>query len=225
MKNILTFFIVLCTVSVIGQTTITKNLGDFTILKVYNGIDVELVKSDVQKIVITGEKSEKVTIKNTRNTLKIYLRFPETLANNKVKATLYYTKNIKTIDANEGSSITSKKFEQQQIEVKTQEGALINMVLKAKHLTVKAVSGGTVKLTGIVKNQNVEVGNGGIYNGFNLKATDMSTVRASLGGKAQVFVGETLDAKVSFGGSIFYKGTPEVFKTKKVIGGIIEAKN
>jgi hypothetical protein len=30
---------------------------------------------------------------------------------------------------------------------------------------------------------------------------------------------------VSFGGSIFYKGTPEVLKKRKVLGGIIESKN
>ena len=37
--------------------------------------------------------------------------------------------------------------------------------------------------------------------------------------------GTTLNAKVSFGGSIFYKGEPEVVKDKKVIGGIIQKRN
>ena len=33
-----------------AQTTVTKNLGDFSTLKVYNGIEVELIKSSDQKI-------------------------------------------------------------------------------------------------------------------------------------------------------------------------------
>lgn len=225
MKKYLFKFLLILSISVFSQTTITKTLGDYTILKVYNGIDVELIKSDKQELVITGEKSEKVKVKNTNNTLKIYLRFPETLANGKVKIIVYYSKNISTIDANEGASIIAKDFKQNQLEVKSQEGALINMVIETKHLTVKAVSGGTVKLTGTTKNQNVEVHDAGTYHGYNLKTSDASIIRAAIGGKAEVNVGETLDAKIRFGGTIFYKGTPEVLKTKKVLGGTIEAKN
>ena len=225
MKKYLVSALLITSMSLCAQTTIIKTTGDYTTLKVYNGIDVELIKSDKQEVVITGEKSERVNIKNSRNTLKISLRFPETLANGKVKVVLYYNKNINTIDANEGASITSKEFVQQQLEVKSQEGAFINMVVEVKHLTVKSVTGGVIKLTGTTKNQNVEVNNKGIYHGYNLKTSDISIIRAALGGKAEIFSGETLDAKVSFGGTIFYKGTPEVFKDKKVLGGTIEAKN
>lgn len=229
MKKTIVSLLLLLSLSVHSQTSITKVLGDFSTLKVFNGIDVELVKSDKQQLVITGEKSEKVKIKNSNNVLKISLKFSLNPANNladgKVKIVLYYNKNIKVIDANENANITSKNFKQQQLEVKTQEGALINMVIDVKHLTVKSVSGGFIKLTGTTKNQNVEVNNAGVYQGFNLKTTDVAIVRAALGGKAEIFSGETLDARVRFGGTIFYKGTPEVLKTKKVLGGTIEAKN
>jgi len=40
-----------------------------------------------------------------------------------------------------------------------------------------------------------------------------------------VYAGETLFAKVSFGGSILYKGKPEVIKNKKMAGGIIKQMN
>ena len=143
MKNTIVAFILLFTIALTGQTTITKNVGDFTTLKVYNGIRLELIKSDVQRLVITGEKAEKVTIKNVRNILKIALKFPETLAKNNVNVILYYTNEISIVDANEGSSITAKNFKQQQLEVKAQEGALINMLIDAKHLTIKSVSGGS----------------------------------------------------------------------------------
>lgn len=225
MKNLLSTIVFLFVLASSAQTTITKQLGDFTKLKVYNGINLELVKSSEQKIVITGEKAEKVLLKNTNNTLKVALKFPETLAKNNVKVVLYYSKEIDVVDANEGSSIVAKEFNQQQLEVKVQEGALINMVIDVKHLTVKAVTGGIIKLSGLTKNQQIETRNAGVYHGYKLTTTDATIVKASLGGKAEVLTGETLDAKVSFGGSIFYKGTPEVLKTKKVLGGTIEAKN
>lgn len=121
--------------------------------------------------------------------------------------------------------ITGDKIEQQKLEVRSQERAFINLVINTKHLTVKSSSGGIVKLTGSTKNQEVDVDLYGIYHGFDLKVTNSSVVRSGTGAKAEVFAGETLNAKVSFGGSIFYKGTPEVIKDKKVVGGIIKQRN
>ena len=205
-----------------AQTTISKTLGDFSQLKVYSGIEVELIKSTKQKLVITGEKAEKVKVKLKGNTLKISLKFPETTAEGKVNIKLYFNKEIAIIDANETAVITGKGFEQQQLEVKVQEGAFINLVVKTKHLKVKASSGGILKLSGTTKNQEVNVDLGAVYHGYNVKATDLTIVKAGSGAKAEVNASETLDLKVSFGGSIYYKGTPEVFKDKKVVGGVIE---
>ena len=64
-----------------------------------------------------------------------------------------------------------------------------------------------------------------IYNGFNLECSSNSVVKSGTGAKAEIFAGESLNAKVSFGGSIFYKGMPDVIKDKKVIGGIIQKRN
>jgi hypothetical protein len=205
-----------------AQNSITKSLGSFTTLKVYNGIDVELVKSDKFNAVVTGEKSSKVKFKAINDTLKIILSFPETTAEGKAKITLYYANDLAVIDANEGAVITSKKIKQQKVEVKAQEGAFINMVIDVKHLKVKSTSASVIKLSGKTKNQTVKVDLGANYHGFNVAVSSMNIIRAGSGAKAEVQSGEVLDAKVSFGGSIFYKGTPEVLKDKKVIGGVIE---
>ena len=215
--------------TLVAQTTITKNLGDFSILKVYNGIEVELVKSSDQKIEISGEKSERVSIKNIDNTLKISLPFSlnpdKNLTKREVLVTIYYNKNIDVIDANEASTITAKEIRQDKLEVNAQEKAFINMVVAVKHLEVRVSSGGVIKLTGTTKNQHVDVDLYGIYNGFNLECSSNSVVKSGTGAKAEIFAGESLNAKVTFGGSIFYKGDPEIVKDKKVIGGIIQKRN
>ena len=212
-----------------GQTTVTKNLGDFNILKVYNGIEVELIKSEEQKIEITGKKSEITKIKNVNNTLKLSLPFSIKPDNNaaggEVVIKLYYNKNIDIIDANEGATITGKEVLQDKLEVNSQERAFINLVVKVKHLKVRTSSGGIIKLTGTAKNQNVDVDLYGTYHGFNLACSTSSIVKSGTGAKAEILAGETLNAKVSFGGSIFYKGNPEVLKDKKVIGGIIQKRD
>lgn len=225
MKKIAFLSLFLLTMLASAQTTITKKLGEFTTIKVFNGINLELVKSTENKIIITGQKAEKVTVKNKNNTLKIALKFPETTADGKVRITVYYESILQVIDANEGATVTGKGIAQPQVEIKAQEGAFINMVVNVKHLKVKSTSGAVIKLSGSTKNQTVEANLGGMYHGYKLKVSDLNYVRAGSGSKVEVQSGETLDAKVSFGGSIFYKGTPEVFKDKKVIGGVIEQRS
>jgi len=52
-----------------------------------------------------------------------------------------------------------------------------------------------------------------------------SMVKAGTGAKAEILAGKVLNATVSFGGSIFYKGDPELIRDKKVVGGIIQKKD
>ena len=229
MKKIIYICLLMFSVTLMSQTEITKTLGDFTTLKVYNGIELELIKSKDQKLEISGEKSELVKIKNVNNTLKLSLPFsikPENnAANGKILIKLYYSKEIAVIDANEGATITGKEIIQNKLEVNVQERAFINLVVNVKDLEVRASSGGIIKLTGVTSNQNVDVDLYGIYNGFALKAANNTVIKSGTGAKAEVLAGKTLSAKVSFGGSIFYKGNPQVVKDKKVIGGIIQKRD
>jgi hypothetical protein len=75
MKRIIFICALFVSITIIAQSTVTENLGDYTILKVYNGIEVELIKGTEQRLEITGNKSEMVKIKNVDNTLKLSLPF------------------------------------------------------------------------------------------------------------------------------------------------------
>lgn len=223
MKKVLLIAAFLITQVIISQTTIIKEVGDFTELKVFNGIEVELVRSETdQKVEITGEKAEKVKIKNSNGKLKMSLKFPDLSADGKVLIKLYHKSDIQVIDGNEGSTITGIDIDQTHLEVKSQERAFINLVIKTKHLKVKSSSGGIIKLNGTSKNQDVDLDLYGVYHGYELKVSDNSSLRVGSGAKAEISAGEILNAKVTFGGSIFYKGNPEVIKDKKVAGGIIK---
>jgi hypothetical protein len=229
MKRISFICALFASIVIFAQSTVTQNLGDFTVLKVYSGIEVELIKSVDQRLEITGEKSEMVKVKNVNKTLKLSLPFSLKLANNsadgKVLIKLYYNKNISIIDANQGATITSKNFNQDIIELSAQEVSFINITTQTNYLIVRAISGGIIKVSGTAKNQEVDVDLYGIYHGYNLISSGNSTVNSGTGAKAEISAVKTLRAKVGFGGTIFYKGNPEVVKDKKVIGGIIEKKN
>ncbi|WP_298285236.1 head GIN domain-containing protein [uncultured Lutibacter sp.] len=224
MKKITLLLILISTLGM-SQETITTKLGDFHTLKVFNGLTVELKKAATSKVVISGSQSEDVSIKNADGVLKIRLHFPDSFTAEDVKIVLFYSKDIDALDANEGGKIFSDEtLKQQHLEVRTQEGAKINLAVNTKHLKVKSVSGGIIELTGVTENQTVEVTTGGIYEAFEMQSKQ-AIVTAASGANVEVSTSEILDAKVRFGGNIYYKGMPEVLKTKKVIGGKIVDKN
>jgi len=229
MKKIIFIGALLFVISIHGQSKVTRNLGDYTILKVYNGIEVELIKSTENKLEITGEKSEIVKVKTVNNTLKLTLPFSlkpsDNAAEGEVFIQLFYKDTLTLIDANQGATITAKDFQQDEVEISAQERAYINLVLKSKNIIVKAISGGIVKLTGTADNQDVDVDLYGVYHGYGLKVTNSAMVKAKTGAKAEIFAGKVLNAKVRFGGSIFYKGTPDLIRDEKLIGGIIQKKD
>lgn len=220
MKNLLIVSLLICAVA-FGQEPITKKVGDYHTLKVFNGLHVELQKSGSSKIEIQGAKSDDVVIKNADGVLKIRLQFPDSFTAEGVRIKLFYNQPIQVIDANEGSEIISDKtIKQKQLELKVQEGAKIITDVKVDYLTVKTVTGGLIKLSGSTSNQNIEANTGGIYEGYELKS-EHATANSSSGAFVRVTVSDLLDANVRFGGNIYYQGNPKTLKTKKVIGGKI----
>ena len=224
MKKLVILFIF--SISLINaQEKITKKLGDFNTLKVFNGLPVEIKKGDTAKIEIFGTQSDDVVVKNSDGILKVRLRFPDSFTAEDVKIILYYTNNIAVLDANEGSKIFSNEtVTQKHLEVKVQEGAKIKLPVNVKYLVVKSVTGGVIKLTGTTQNQTVEATTGGIYFSYKLQSKQ-AIITAASGARVEVSVADVLDAKVRFGGTILYKGTPDVKKIKKIIGGTIKNKN
>ena len=223
----LTLLIILFSATLFAQEPITTKLGDFTTVKVYNGLSVELQKSSglSSKIEISGSQAEDVSVINADGILKIRLKFPESFIAEDVEIVLYYANDIAVLDANEGASIASEEtLKQQDLEVRVQEGAKIKLDIDTKYLSVKSVSGGIISLNGLTESQTVEATTGGIYSAYGLESKQAIVTSAS-GANVEVNTSELLDANVRFGGAIYYKGPPEVLKTKVMIGGTIKEKN
>ncbi len=224
MKKLALFFMLFSAI-VFAQEPITTKLGDFNTVKVYNGLTVELQKSTSSKIEISGSQAKDVSVTNSNGTLKIRLKFPKGFVAENIKIVLFYDNDILVLDANEGASIISEEtIKQQHLEVRTQEGAKIDLDINTKYLSVKSVSGGLIYLIGETENQTIEATTGGFYSGFELQSKQAIAMSSS-GATVEVKASELLDASVRFGGSIYYKGTPEVLKTKITIGGTIKDKN
>ncbi len=220
MKN-LVFAFIFISAFVIAQEKVTMNLGDFHTVKTYRGLNVELIKADDAKIIIDGNRSSEVTVKNNNGTLKISMSIAHTFSADDVMVYLYFQDDIDVIDANEGSRIYSDEvIKQEKITAKAQEAGRIKFEIDTEQLDVTVVSGGQVNLKGSSKNQNVKSNTGGIYKGERLE-TEYTKVSSYTGGSASVKASVLVDAKASTGGTISISGEPEEVKKSESLGGYI----
>jgi len=199
---------------------IEKDLGEFSELKTFDGLSVELVKSDKNKVVISGVHKDDVEIVNKNGLLKIRFNMPKAGTLYETKVVLFY-KSLYLIDANEGSFIFSdEKMEAIDLDVKAQEGAIVRLDIAAKRLNIRVVSGSIITMSGKVSNQDVIVNSGGIYKAQEC-ITEQTKVSVSAGGTAEVYATDIAKAKVKAGGTITIYGNPKLADTKTVLGGNI----
>ncbi|CAH8282863.1 putative autotransporter adhesin-like protein [Mariniflexile fucanivorans] len=221
MKRLILLVTVLISGAAIAQNPIEKSLGDFQELKVYDLIEVELVKSTENKAIITGRDTDDVIINNKNGTLKIKMTIGKSFDGNKTKVILHYT-SLDIIDANEGAKIAGKDtIEQFEIDLRAQEGGSIEIPLNVTYTIVKAVTGGKIKTSGTSKSQKVSLLTGGIYEGETLE-TDKTEVSINAAGEAYVKASKQVDAKVRAGGDVYIYGKPETINETTVLGGRIK---
>lgn len=221
-KTLATLLLLVITCTAFGQRANTKSLEKFTQVKAYDRIVVTLVKSTENKIVISGDDQDEVSISNKNGLLKIRMEFDNFMDGDEAEATLYYTETLTLIDANENAKIKSDEtLKGERVEIKSQEGGKIDLKVDLADLYAKSISGGEVTLTGASKIQEVMVNTGGkIYN--KELRTNNTTVVVNAGGRADVNASDNVKAKVRAGGSIYIYGNPKNIDRDKIFGGKIK---
>jgi len=84
MKNI-TYILLLFTISIFSQVKIDRELGDFSKVAVYDGINLELIKSEENKVEISGKNTSFVVVKNKNGDLKIRLNLERRFSGDRTK--------------------------------------------------------------------------------------------------------------------------------------------
>lgn len=221
MKKVVLVALVIVSHATFAQ--VTKKLGDFNAVKVFDKLTVKLIASTENKVVISGAREKEVEVVNNNGELKLRMPFPKLLSGDAISIKLYY-KNIDGISASEGSSVSSDAvFKQTIFDLNAKEGARINLKVDAQKVNVKAVTGGIIELSGDAVNQDVVIMSGGVLKSKNLH-TSQTTVSVSAGGNAEINASTLVDAKVKAGGTVSIYGKPKQINQETILGGKIEEK-
>ncbi len=200
----------------------TQELQKFTEVKGFDGLSINLIKSDVNRAIITGANTKKVAIVNNGGVLKLRMEIDKIFSGYRTFVELYYTEQLVVLDVNEDARITSTDMiEQDVLELKSQEGGELIVNAQVEQLLIKSVSGGVITTTGSADNQDVSINTGGIYEGKEL-ITKYTTVNVNAGGNATINASDYVKATVKAGGEVLVYGDPSKMDEKKVFGGKIK---
>ncbi|MEM7380192.1 MAG: head GIN domain-containing protein [Bacteroidota bacterium] len=222
-KSFFWLFFLLTNLSLVqGQDgKITRELERFTQVKAFDGLSVNLIKSDANRAVISGANTDKVAVVNNNGVLKIRMQIDKIFSGYRTFVDLYYTEKIVVIDVNEDARISSKEtLKQNVLELKAQEGGEVVVNAEVEQLLIKSVTGGVIRAEGFSDNQDVLINTGGMYEGKNFK-TKFTTVNVNAGSTAEIFASDYVKATVKAGGEVQVWGDPSKMDEKTVFGGKI----
>jgi len=224
MKHLATFLFILASVSVFSQRMITKEVGSFSELKVYDLMVVNLIQSNENKVIVKGENTNNVRIINQNGKLKLRMETDTRFQGEDTFIEVYFT-TIEIIDANEGSYIVGNEMiEQSEITLKAQEGARIKVGLRVDKTIIKAISGGIVEASGLSKTQEIRLNTGGIFEGREL-LTQKTKIKITAAGEADINASEKVEVRVTAGGDVNIYGNPKEVDEKIFAGGRVKIMN
>lgn len=194
-------------------------LGAFSEVQVSNQIKAVLVRSDVNKVVATGDNVKNMVVKVEKGELRIGMNTTNLFKGKGNRVTVYYKADIDVLTVSLDAEVNNEKtMEQAHLKINANSGGIADLQLKTGSLTVDAASGGKVYTKGSTLFQEINIAAGGFYGGYDLQSgTAYASVTA--GGRAEVMVNEKLQARVFSGGTIDYKGAAKDVQTSITLGG------
>ena len=220
MKLLSTICLALLCSNAISQRIIDREVGTFNEIKVFDLIEVNLIKSDQNRILIKGPQADDIRFVNRNGVLKLRMQLEKKFQGEDTLIEVYYT-DLDVIDGNEGAKIVCNELvNQHMLELRTQEGARIRIGMNVDHVDIRAVTGGIIEASGLAKSQAIVLNTGGIFEGRELRTSD-SSVRISAGGEAELHASDKVDIKVKAGGDVYVYGNPAQVYKSTMAGGRI----
>ncbi|MDT0690458.1 head GIN domain-containing protein [Salegentibacter sp. F188] len=217
-------FLLLLFSGMLSAQDIVQELENFSEVKVYNGLEVELIRGDNNRAIIGGQSKEEVTITAEDGVLKVKMKLDNIWKRDNTRIKIYYNE-LQKLNAFQSSSIRLKdKIEQQEFELQVQEGSLIFANVDVKDLNSKAFTGGEIEVEGETVNQVVTIRAGGKFHAGNLKSENVE-IEVSAGGVGDINASNKVTAKVRAGGTVNVYGDPEVIDKQTFLGGKIIRRN
>jgi hypothetical protein len=209
-KIILTLFLVVSVYLVNAQDNQRRTLttSPFIGVKVYSGLEVNLIASEVNKAVVYGSQSDDVILGMKNGVLQLKIALGSLSDSLPTRVDLYHSKLLNEITATQQAKITSQvPLVQTSLNLKSSTAAVMDFEIYTDRLDAVATNGGRIELEGTVSSFNLNVNTGGSCEAEQLQTTQVQTKLIG-GGYAYVTVSDLINAEVIAGSVLRVYGDP-----------------
>ena len=199
----------------------TYSIGDFTKIDLEGGFKVFLIQGKQNSLTIKAtdrDVFDYIEVKNYESTLDVEVdRRPFDFE----RVNLHITfETLEELKIEGGVKLKTKGYlDLQDLYVKVEGGARIEMNMKAENVQVIGEGGMLFELKGVTKSLDVRVSGAGHVDAEELKAKNVH-FRVEGVGTGNVYATETLNAKIEGVGKVKYRGNPEVTKNIEGVGSV-----
>tara|TARA_X000001036_G_C20557386_1_gene756934 strand:+ start:53 stop:730 length:678 start_codon:yes stop_codon:yes gene_type:complete len=214
------YILLIFTIPVFSQLKIDRDLGEFSKVAVYDGINLEIIKSEENKAEITGNNTGFVVVKNKNGDLKIRLNLEKRFSGDRTKVTLYY-KSLYNIISHEGANVFSKDtIKQADISFKANTGSRQNLIVALNSLNTTATTGANISVSGEAIYHDTSASTGGVVEAQELKTTE-TYASSTTGGVLDVSATKELEANTKLGGIINVHTKTDMITETISVGGTV----
>ncbi len=197
-----------------------RKIGDFQKLSVYDGINVELIKSDTNRVEITGKNTAFIVVKNKNGDLKIRLSVEKRFSGSRTKVSVFY-KNVYSIISHEGANVFSKDtITQADLKLKANSGSRQNIIVKLNTLDAVATAGAKINISGESKYQNLSAATGSEILASKLENEEANVI-STTGALIDVSSSKDLELNSKIGGIINVHTKTDKIIEKISVGGTV----
>lgn len=227
----------------------SRSVGEFSGVQVSTGVIVNFKQENPSsvKVIADADKLQYIVTKVDNGVLKVYidnkgqrnLKFK----NISVNVSSPRIDNIKTssgavfniinninenrvsVDLSSGSVVNGNFNISDNAKVEVSSGAVINSTINSKQVSIKASSGAVANLNGNVNTGSIDVSSGAVCNAGKFQFNELEA-EATSGAAVTSHVVNRLKATASSGGTIKYKGEPQIDSNiSKTSGGSLKQIN
>lgn len=213
-------FLLMVPISMTAQTS--TELLPFNTVKILGLIEVDLIKSDENRIEVTafGDDEEKLKISQQNKTLKISTIKSLVNEDLEIRVKVYY-QELEALYVAAGARVElGDTIRGNEFYVRAGSGSEVHAMINATRLDAQAAEGAHLTLSGYCEELRAGANTGGILDGHRISC-DSGRLRAGTGGEVSATIINELDARANTGGIIRYAGTPTTTSERIILGGEI----
>lgn len=188
-----------------AQAQQTRNVGDFSGIKVGDAFNITISQSDANSVKIEADEKEQLQVKTE---VKDGILTITGNGGNLDKPILITVKSLNSLSVSGSGDVkTDNQLICDKLSIETSGAGNVHMNIKATEIKTKVSGAGDLILKGSAQLLDADVSGAGDLKASNLEV-DKAKIKVSGAGDGKVNVKQSLDADVSGAGSIIYKGKP-----------------